>query len=216
MSLRATKDQLVSKIDHLITTIDTFIATKKSSEVLMITLAIPFLFLFLFHQYIIPMKEKETIRSKQEMIKVQNELAKYKQTGTEEVSILNEQVLELGAEIERVGEQKGYLEARFLELDSIYFDSKEWVGVLEKMTTEAEKRGVVIASNKNSIQKDGSGFMPIVEIDLMGHGQFLPLMNFLHTIEAGSKMITIEQLSLMLKQNRELEFETKLKLWEIR
>lgn len=216
MSLYNLKEKVEIRVDGVITKIDDYFGDKKSSEVLMMALIVPLLLLFLFYQYIIPIKEKETIRAKNEMLRVEAELTKYRQTGQEEVNLLNEQVLALNDEIEKTRELKNYLESSLLSLDAIFFTQKEWTQLLDKTTQEAKKRGVVIEKNQNFISPEGNGLMPMVEVELAGNSEFMPFMRFIHEIEAGKKMIAIEELSMEHKQKQRLGFALKMKLWEIR
>lgn len=216
MNFRTLKENYVARVDAIIAQIDKYFETKKSSEVLMVTLAIPIVILFLFYQYVFPAKEKELASAKQEMVRVTNELALYKQVGVEEVNILSTQVTELEMQIEKQEELKSYIETQLLTLDNIYFTPKGWAETIEKMTSEAKKQGILIEQNRNEIKRDGSGFIPVVKFELVGSGQFDPLMNFFHTLEAGTKMIVVDELNITHSKNKELNFEAKLRLWEIR
>lgn len=216
MSFRDIKEKLVAYIDDTITKIDNFASTKKSSEVAMITLAIPLVILFLFYQFVMPIKEKEVARSKQEMVRVEREAKLYKDSGAEDVQAIEAQITNLRAQIEDKFIMKEYLESKMLELDNVYFTPKEWASLLGKMTTEAKETGIVITSNKNLIKDDSVGFAPLVEVDLVGHGAFLPIMKFLHRIESGSKMITIENLAVESAKQNQLDFNLSATFWEVK
>lgn len=217
MNLHALFDAAIARLDALVTKIDAWAAQRKGSEMTMITVLIPVALLFAAYEWVIPVEQQKTVRAKAELGRVHQELAAYRMSGgDEELDILRQQVEALQRQIERRRLAEEYLQSRLSELEHLYFTRHEWADQLRLIATQATGHGVTIRLMENRIEEQGSGFLPVMRVELEGEGAFDRVMRFVHALEAGNKISPVEQLSLEASGGTKLAFKMQTVLWGLK
>lgn len=217
MNLHALLDTLSAQLDVLVTKVDGWVAGRKSSEVLMISLLIPAVLLFGAYELLIPGEQRKTVQARAELNRVHQELSVYRMSGgDEELELMRQQVESLNARIQKRQLAEEYLQSRLSELEHLYFTRSEWADHLRLIASAAAGHGVTLKVMENRVEEGGMGFLPVMRITLEGEGSFDRAMRFIHALEAGAKISPVERLSLEAAGGNRLAFKLETVLWGLK
>lgn len=217
MNFRSFIDNLIARLDILVTQIDGWVAGRKSSELMMITALIPAVLIFGAYRLVIPGAQSDRQEAKRELSRVHQELETYRLSGGEaDLEAMRLQIEDLQRKIEQRQLAEAYLQSRLSELEHLYFTRLEWADQLEWIAAQAQKNGVIIKLMENRVEENGAGFLPVMRVDLEGEGGFERVMRYIHALEAGAKISPVERLTLETAGGSKLSFKMQTVLWGLK
>lgn len=207
--------------DTLFDKIDSFLHTKKSTELSLIFLMV-FVFIgFLSYSYIFPITDKvlnQTNRKTKEMErKLQDEksyLASVSRDGDEEFFIkkVKDDIENSKVLLERTTYTNAYVDSKLKELSYLLFNDENWAKFLNSITQLAQKYSVTIKVIENKINEPSiQKIEQILNLKVDFSGSFANIMQFINAIEESELVVDVYELTFTGQKN--IEGQVSIAVW---
>lgn len=209
--------------DTGVSRLDDALKERKKSEIYMLYLLPLMVVGYLAFELLIPYGEKRLQESRRTLKNIEKNIENYTSKvastkgKTSLLKDLDKKNSALEDELEEIQDKNAFISSKIDdELDFIRFSSKNWSEYLFEITEEASKNQIAILNFSNTIESGGSAdeFVPIMNIDINGTGNYANMMRFLNSMERNQRIVEFDSLSI--RGGRVLTFALSLNIWGVR